>query len=88
MKRVIKPDGYIRILEHVRIPHPLWGKLQDWLTPVWKPMSGGCHLNRETGQIAQSAGLTVENIEGYLGGAVLDLILSPNKNAPGKKTGA
>ena len=88
MKRVIKPGGYIRILEHVRIPHPLWGKLQDWLTPVWKPMSGGCHLNRETSQIAKSAGLRVESIDSYLGGAVLDLVLSPNKNAPGNKTGA
>lgn len=83
IKRVVRPGGLIRVLEHVRIPHPIWGKLQDWLTPVWKPMSGGCHLNRETGQIAKLAGLQIESIDSYLGGAVLDLVISPNKNAPG-----
>ncbi len=83
MKRVIKPGGYIRILEHVRIPHPLWGKLQDWLTPVWKPVSGGCHLNRETSQIAGKAGLSVKKADSYLGGAILDVIIYPNKHASG-----
>lgn len=76
VKRVIKPDGYIRMLDHVRIPHPLWGKLQDWLTPVWKPMAGGCHLNRETDKIARAAGLAVKSRRSYFQYAVLDLELT------------
>jgi len=75
IRRITKPPGYIRILEHVRIPHPLWGKLQDWLTPVWKPMAGGCHLNRETAKIAESAGLHIVQRRSYIGSAVLDLEL-------------
>lgn len=75
IQRIIKPEGYIRILEHVRIPHPLWGKLQDWLTPVWKPMAGGCHLNRETDKIAETAGLHIVHRRSYVGSAVLDLEL-------------
>jgi len=82
VKRVIKPGGYIRMLDHVRIPHPLWGRLQDWLTPVWKPMAGGCHLNRETDKIARAAGLSVKSRRSYFQHAVLDLELTtdaPNK---------
>jgi len=73
--RIVKPPGYIRILEHVRIPHPLWGKMQDWLTPVWKPMAGGCHLNRETANLAKSAGLRIVRQQSFFQHAVLDLIL-------------
>ncbi len=76
IERVIKPAGYIRILEHVRIAHPLWGKLQDLLTPVWKPVAGGCHLNRETDKIAQSAGLVVKSRKSFFQHAVLDLELA------------
>ncbi len=78
IKRVIKPPGYIRFVEHVRIPHPLWGKLQDWFTPVWKPMAGGCHLNRETDKLAESAGLHIVHRHSYVGSAVLDLELEVN----------
>ena len=76
IKRVIKPKGYIRILEHVRIPHPLWGTLQDLLTPVWKPVAGGCHLNRETDKIARAAGLSITSRQSFFQQAVLDLEFS------------
>jgi len=81
IRRVVRPGGYIRILEHVRIPHPVWGRLQDWLTPVWKPVAGGCHLNRETASIAESAGLRVSELRSYLGGAVLDIRLESGQSA-------
>lgn len=81
IRRVVNPEGYIRILEHVRIPHPLWGKMQDWLTPVWRPVAGGCHLNRETAQLAESAGLLVRNLRSFIGGAVLDIELAVRDTA-------
>ncbi|MFZ5823363.1 MAG: class I SAM-dependent methyltransferase [Bacillota bacterium] len=46
--RVLKPGGEFRFMEHVRAPGPM-GWWQDRLTPLWKRVSGGCHLNRETG---------------------------------------
>ncbi|MFC2947052.1 class I SAM-dependent methyltransferase [Virgibacillus sediminis] len=47
LSRVCKPGAPILFLEHVRLEGPL-GKLQDGLTPVWKKMCDGCHLNRDT----------------------------------------
>jgi ubiquinone/menaquinone biosynthesis C-methylase UbiE len=54
ISRVLKPGGEFRFFEHVR--QDGWrGTLQDLLTPLWRPVAGGCHLNRETGeQLANS----------------------------------
>ncbi|MFC3038730.1 class I SAM-dependent methyltransferase [Virgibacillus xinjiangensis] len=45
--RVCKPGAPILFLEHVKVEGHL-GYLQDWLTPVWKKLCDGCHLNRDT----------------------------------------
>lgn len=62
--RVLKPGGEFRFMEHVRAGGRL-GWWQDLLTPLWRPVAGGCHLNRETGQaIAKTfADVTWETIE-------------------------
>lgn len=65
VRRVCKPDGQILIFEHVRINHPVLGRLQDGLTPVWKQLCDGCHLNRNTLQLIQQAGFEVTCIEKY-----------------------
>ncbi|QLK26992.1 class I SAM-dependent methyltransferase [Natrinema zhouii] len=45
--RVLRPDGELRFLEHVR--NDGWrARAQDRLNPVWKRAAGGCQLNRET----------------------------------------
>lgn len=48
-KRVLKPDGRLIIVEHVR-SHGRAGKVQDFVAPAWLWFTGGCHLNRETGR--------------------------------------
>lgn len=45
--RVLKSGGDFLLLEHVRRNTPLLGKVQDGLTPIWKKIAGGCHLNRD-----------------------------------------
>ena len=47
MRRICKPAGKVLFFEHVRVHHPLVGRLQDWLTPLWKRMAGGCHFEPE-----------------------------------------
>ncbi|MFD1562941.1 class I SAM-dependent methyltransferase [Haloarchaeobius amylolyticus] len=45
--RVLRPDGELRFLEHVR--NDGWrARAQDALTPLWSRAAGGCQLNRET----------------------------------------
>lgn len=56
--RVLKPGGEFRFMEHVRAEDP-HGRWQDRLTPLWKRMAGGCHLNRETGAAVQAVFPTV-----------------------------
>ncbi|WP_028549694.1 class I SAM-dependent methyltransferase [Paenibacillus sp. UNC451MF] len=71
IKRVCKPGGRIFVFEHVRLNNPLWGTLQDWLTPWWKRCCGGCHLNRNTLDDIQRAGFNVTNIDRRYKGLIL-----------------
>ncbi|MGM0876908.1 MAG: class I SAM-dependent methyltransferase [Bacillota bacterium] len=65
IRRVCKPDGDVLFFEHVRLNRPLLGRLQDWLTPVWKHFCDGCHLNRDTLELVRIAGFQVNHIEFY-----------------------
>ncbi|MBI3329372.1 MAG: methyltransferase domain-containing protein [Nitrospinae bacterium] len=69
--RVLRPNGRIHLLEHVRSPQPLAAHVQDWITPVWKRLFGGCHPNRDTLAIAQAAGVRIEHVEPFFGEKVL-----------------
>lgn len=50
--RVLKPGGEFRFLEHVRGDGRM-GQAHDVLAPAWHTVAGGCHLNRETGELFQ-----------------------------------
>ncbi|MFE8701678.1 class I SAM-dependent methyltransferase [Cytobacillus sp. FJAT-54145] len=68
LKRVSKPGAKILFFEHVRMNHPLLGHLQDTLTPAWKKICDGCHLNRNTHRIITDSGLEVKKMESYYKG--------------------
>ena len=65
IRRVCKPEGQVLFFEHVRVNRSFLGTLQDWLTPVWKRICDGCHLNRNTLQLIENSGLAVLSIERY-----------------------
>ena len=46
--RVLRDDGELRLLEHVRSVTRWKARLQDLLQPAWTAISGGCHPNRDT----------------------------------------
>ncbi len=48
IRRVLKTDGKLIFLEHVRSSRPAIRRLQEWLTPLWKHVAAGCHLDRPT----------------------------------------
>lgn len=69
MRRVLKPDGRLLFVEHGLAPEPGVRRWQDWLTPVWKRFSGGCHLNRPIQTLIDGNGFAVTQIEtGYMKG--------------------
>lgn len=69
MRRVIKPGGHLLFAEHGRAPEIVVARWQDWLTPIWKRVGGGCHLNRKPDALIEAAGFKIERLEtGYLKG--------------------
>jgi SAM-dependent methyltransferase len=74
LRRVLRPGATLRILEHVRVPHRVWGGLQDWLTPVWRRIAGGCHLNRTTVQSVATSGCIVDHVTSHAGGLVVEIL--------------
>jgi ubiquinone/menaquinone biosynthesis C-methylase UbiE len=67
MRRVLKPGGRLLFVEHGRAPDARVRRWQDRLTPVWKPLAGGCHLNRRIDALIHDAGFRIERMEiGYL----------------------
>lgn len=63
VQRVLKPGGELRFFEHVRSSHPVFGRLQDAITPLWSRAGGGCHPNRNTAAAIEAAGFAIERIE-------------------------
>jgi len=69
MRRVLRPSGKLLFVEHGMAPDKNVRRWQDWLTPTWKRISGGCHLNRPISSMIESAGLRIDRVEtGYMPG--------------------
>lgn len=73
IRRVLRPDGQLLLLEHVRGQTPLTRRLTDWLHPLWFALQGECHLNRETAATVAAAGFRVDATESH-GRGLLQLI--------------
>lgn len=56
IRRVLRPGGVLHYVEHGRAPEPGVQRLQDRLTPLWRRVAGGCHLNREIDTLIAAAG--------------------------------
>ena len=60
-RRVLKPDGEARLLEHVRPRNPVLGKLFDWITPVTRRLLGP-EMNRRTESNVRAAGFDISGV--------------------------
>jgi ubiquinone/menaquinone biosynthesis C-methylase UbiE len=66
MRRVIRPGGQLRFLEHVRADTPALARVQRVLdAAVWPTLFGGCHTSRDTAAAIADAGFTIERIERF-----------------------
>ena len=59
MRRILRPGGKLLFLEHGRAPDARVAKWQDRIEPVWKQVSGGCHLTRPISSAVAGSGLSV-----------------------------
>ena len=55
----MKPSGRLIFVEHGRAPDAGVARWQDRLTPLWKRIGGGCHLNRRIDEIIKGAGFQI-----------------------------
>lgn len=61
--RVLRPGGVIAVLEHVRAAEGTWmRRAQRLLGPMWPHMTGGCHCDRDTRAVFETAGLDVSGL--------------------------
>jgi ubiquinone/menaquinone biosynthesis C-methylase UbiE len=63
MRRVLRPGGRLIFVEHGLSPEIRTARWQHWLTPYWKRISGGCHLDRKTDDLIRRAGFQIEAVE-------------------------
>jgi hypothetical protein len=69
MRRVLKPGGQLLFVEHGLSPEIGIARWQHWLTPCWKGIGGGCHLDRKMDDLIRVAGFQINAVEtGYMKG--------------------
>jgi ubiquinone/menaquinone biosynthesis C-methylase UbiE len=69
MRRVLRPGGRLRFVEHGRAPEPRVARWQERLDPFWQRFSGGCHLNRKIDDLLSNAGFQIDRLAtGYIPG--------------------
>jgi small GTP-binding protein len=87
-RRVLRPGGALRLLEHVRT-RGVRGALQDLVQPAWTRLSGGCHPNRETEAAVERAGFRIESDSVRRSGTLRRLqARAPAASLPGAGRGA
>jgi ubiquinone/menaquinone biosynthesis C-methylase UbiE len=66
-RRVLRSDGRLLFVEHGLAPEPGVARWQHRLTPCWRCLAGGCHLDRKIDDLITAAGFRLDSIEtGYL----------------------
>lgn len=59
INRVLKPGGELIFCEHGRAPDAAVHQWQDRITPAWRKVSGGCHLNRDISSLISKSGFKI-----------------------------
>ena len=65
VRRVLRPGGAFRFVEHGLAPDPGVARLQQGLTPLQRRAFGGCHLDRRIDQLVAAAGLELTRLDTY-----------------------
>jgi ubiquinone/menaquinone biosynthesis C-methylase UbiE len=63
MRRVLKPNGNLCFVEHGLSPEPNVERWQHRITPAWRRVAGGCHLDRKIDELIRLAGFDLTNLQ-------------------------
>ena len=66
VRRVLKPEGRFRFLEHVRdAPGTKRARMQDRINPLWRAFSGGCNCNRRSADLVANSGFEIDKLQQF-----------------------
>ena len=63
ISRVLKPDGQLLFIEHVRSESPSLARWQDRLANPWRRFARGCRCNRATSELMVAFGFELEDLD-------------------------
>jgi ubiquinone/menaquinone biosynthesis C-methylase UbiE len=78
LRRVIKPEGRLYLLEHVRSEGLILGPVMDKLNPLSLKFSG-VNINRRTEKNIELSGMKILSVENLFGDIVKLITAGPNK---------
>ncbi len=73
-RRVLRPGGTIRLLEHARSRHGVVAAIQARSAPAWARASGGCRLDHDVVGAVRAAGLSVLEERHHAGGLLVEVV--------------
>jgi ubiquinone/menaquinone biosynthesis C-methylase UbiE len=82
VRRVLRPGGTVRLLEHVRSTSRLEARWQDLVQPAWTWVAGGCRPNRETEQAVLAAGFEIDTASRGASGTFRRLVARATPRRP------
>jgi ubiquinone/menaquinone biosynthesis C-methylase UbiE len=85
--RVLRSDGRLLVIEHVRADEPDLARWQDRLDGLWKTINIGCHINRATRQAIEAAGFEWEHVEEFRERRIPTAIAQPHLIGVARKRG-
>jgi len=66
MRRVLRPGGELRFMEHVRAETPVYRRIQQLAdATIWPACFGGCHASRDPVAAIGAAGFTISELTRY-----------------------
>jgi ubiquinone/menaquinone biosynthesis C-methylase UbiE len=63
VRRVLRPGGELRLIEHVAAERPWARRIQRALDPAWSWLEGSCHLDHETRVALAAGGFDVDDVD-------------------------
>jgi AhpD family alkylhydroperoxidase len=73
-RRILRPGGSLRFLEHARSDHWFIAWLQGCLAPPWARVSGGCRLDHDVRGAIEGAGFRVTEARSRAGGLLVEIV--------------
>ena len=82
LRRVLKPDALLVMLEHVHLRWQPGRWLQSRGAPYWAAVAGGCRLDRDTVGVISAAGFEVLETRSHVLGWIVEIVARRRPGLP------